>query len=226
MKATNDGESALITYKHKEKECEERFEKALIAVGMTGQIDNIGLEEVGIETEGGFIRVTENCQTNIENIYAIGDVSGAPLLAHVASHEAVIAVSHLLGESTHQIDKGFIPACTYSYPQVASFGKTERELKEQGVEYKASKVPFMANGKALASNEKDGFIKVLLDNEQKLLGVHITGMLATELLPEFILMKGFDLKASEVGELMFAHPTLSEWLQEAINAALGKSLNI
>ena len=143
---------------------------ALIAVGMTGNIDNIGLEKIGVQTDRGFIKVNESFQTNIPHVYAIGDVSGPPLLAHAASHEGVIAAEHLSGLKPHPLDKMNIPGCTYCQPQVASVGYTERALKEKGIKYSVGKLPFVANGKAVASNEKEGFVKVLMGEHGEMLG--------------------------------------------------------
>jgi dihydrolipoamide dehydrogenase len=202
-----------------------QFDKVLLAVGMTGNVENLGLENIGIEVERGFIKVNDYMQTNLPHIYAIGDVNGAPLLAHAASHEGVLAAEHLAGEKVHTIKKENIPGCTYCLPQVASIGLTEKKAKEQGLEYKVGKLPFMANGKAVASNEKDGFVKVLMGKHGELLGAHIVGNEATELIHEYSLFKTMEGVDEEIFATVHPHPTLGEWLSEAVMNAQGRSLN-
>lgn len=225
VRAINNGNDVSIFAKVEGVETEYKFEMGLIAVGMTGNIDNIGLEAVGIKTEKGFISVTDMYQTNVPNIYAIGDVSGPPLLAHVASHEGVTAAEHLCGLHPHAINKLNIPGCTYCQPQVASVGYTERELKAKGIEYKVGKLPFVANGKAVASNEKDGFVKTLMGKHGEMLGAHIVGNQATEMIHEYTLFKTMEGIDEEMFATIHPHPTLGEWLGEAVLAANGRALN-
>jgi dihydrolipoamide dehydrogenase len=221
----NNGNDVTISATEKGGAKDYKFDMCLIAVGMTGNILNIGLESVGIKTDRGFISVNEKYQTNVPNIYAIGDVSGPPLLAHAASHEGVIAAEHLSGKDVHPLDKMNIPGCTYCQPQVASVGYTERALKEQGVEYSVGKLPFMANGKAVASNEKDGFVKTLIGKYGELLGAHIVGTQATELIHEYVLFKTMEGIDEDIFATVHPHPTLGEWLSESVMAAKGRSLN-
>lgn len=204
---------------------EYKFDKCLIAVGMTGNIENIGLEKAGVKTDRGFVVTNEMMQTNIPSIYAIGDLIGAPLLAHAASHEGVIAAEHLSGKKPHAMNHLNIPACTYCQPQVASVGYTERALKEKGMKYKVGKLPFMANGKALASEEKEGFVKVLMGEYGELLGAHIVGIHATELIHEYSLFKTMEGIDEEIFHTVHPHPTLGEWLSEAVMAANNRALN-
>lgn len=225
VRAVNNGKDVSIFVKEGTKEVEHKFEMGLIAVGMTGNIDNIGLEAVGIKTERGFISVNSMYQTNVPNIYAIGDVSGPPLLAHAASHEGVTAAEHLAGLHPHAIDKMNIAGCTYCQPQVASVGYTERELKAKGIEYKVGKLPFVANGKAVASNEKDGFVKTLMGKHGEMLGAHIVGTQATELIHEYVLFKTMEGIDEEIFATIHPHPTLGEWLGEAVLASKGRALN-
>ncbi len=225
LSVVNDGESAVISLVKDGNNEEHKFEKVLIAVGMTGNVDDIGLSEVGVKVERGFVVADEFGQSSVEGIYAIGDLSGPPLLAHVASHEGVIAVEHMMGLKPHAIDRDTIPGCTYCQPQVASVGRSEQKLIEDGVSYKVGKLPFMANGKAVASNEKDGFVKVLLGDDGKLLGAHIVGNCATELLHEYTLLKGLGKTAADLTSVIHPHPTLGEWLAEAMLDADGKALN-
>ena len=225
VRAVNNGKDVSIFEKVNGKEVEHKFEMGLIAVGMTGNIDNIGLEAVGIKTERGFISVNSMYQTNVPNIYAIGDVSGPPLLAHAASHEGVVAAEHLAGAHPHAIDKMNIAGCTYCQPQVASVGFTERELKAKGIEYKVGKLPFTANGKAVASNEKEGFVKTLMGKHGEMLGAHIVGVQATELIHEYVLFKTMEGIDEEIFATIHPHPTLGEWLGEAVLASKNRALN-
>lgn len=225
VRAVNNGKDVSIFEKVNGKEVEHKFEMGLIAVGMTGNIDNIGLEAAGIKTDRGFISVNPMYQTNVPHIYAIGDVSGPPLLAHAASHEGVVAAEHLAGKHPHAIDKMNIAGCTYCQPQVASVGYTERELKAKGIEYKVGKLPFVANGKAIASNEKDGFVKTLMGKHGEMLGAHIVGTQATELIHEYVLFKTMEGIDEEIFATIHPHPTLGEWLGEAVLASKNRALN-
>ncbi|TNE98345.1 MAG: dihydrolipoyl dehydrogenase, partial [Deltaproteobacteria bacterium] len=225
VSAKNNGNDVTISTVEGGKAVDYKFDMGLIAVGMTGNIENIGLEAVGIKTDRGFIQVNDMYQTNVPNIYAIGDVAGPPLLAHAASHEGVVAAEHISGAHPHKIDKMNIPGCTYCQPQVASVGYTERALKEQGIEYSVGKLPFTANGKAVASNEKDGFVKTLLGKHGELLGAHIVGTHATELIHEYVLFRQMEGIDEEIFATVHPHPTLGEWLAESVMAARNRALN-
>ena len=225
ISAQNNGDDVTFSVKEKGKVTEHKFEMGLIAVGMTGNIDRIGLEDIGVETERGFIKVDGMGKTNVPGVYAIGDVAGPPLLAHAASHEGVIAAEHICGENPHALDKMNIPGCTYCQPQVASVGYTEKALKEKGIEYKVGKLPFMANGKAVASNETQGFVKTLIGKYGELLGAHIVGTQATELIHEYVLFRTMEGIDEEIFATVHPHPTLGEFLSEAVMAAKGRSLN-
>ncbi len=225
VSAKNNGGSVTITVEHKGKTTEHHFDKCLIAVGMTGNVKGIGLENAGVEVEGGFIKADALGQTNVPSIYAIGDVRGGALLAHAASHEGVIAAEAICGLTPHAIQAENIPACTYCQPQVASIGLTERAVKESGIDYSVGKVPFRANGKAVASNESDGFIKTIIGKEGELLGAHIVGNVATELIHEFGLMKSQNIVDQQIFATIHAHPTLGETISEAVMAAKGRALN-
>ena len=225
VSAKNNGKDITITAVEGGKTIEHKFELGLIAVGMTGNIANIGLENLGIKTDRGFIVVDQNMQTNVPGVYAIGDVSGAPLLAHAASHEGVLAAEHLSGLHPHAIDKLNIAGCTYCQPQVASVGYTERALKEKGIEYSVGKMPFQANGKAVASNETAGFVKTLLGKHGELLGAHIVGTQATELIHEYSLFRTMEGIDEEIFATVHPHPTLGEFLAESVLAARGRALN-
>ncbi len=225
--AKNNGNDVTYTVTEAGKKTEYKFEMGLIAVGMTGNIDGFGIDKAGVKTEKGFIAVNDMYETSTKGIYAIGDVSGPPLLAHAASHEGVVAAEHLAGKHPHAIDKLNIAGCTYSQPQVASVGYTERALKEKGIEYNVGKAPFMANGKAIASNENTGFIKVLTGKKYgELLGAHIVGTNATELIHEYVLFRTMEGIDEEIFATIHPHPTLGEFLGEAVLAAKGRALNL
>ncbi len=224
--AKNNGNDVTFTVTEGGKKAEHKFEMGLIAVGMTGVTEGFGLEKIGVKTERGFVAVNNMYETSVPGIYAIGDVSGPPLLAHAASHEGVVAAEHLAGQHPHAIDKMNIPGCTYCQPQVASVGFTERALKEKGIEYKVGKAPFMANGKAIASNENTGFIKVLTGKHGELLGAHIVGTQATELIHEYVLFRTMEGIDEEIFATIHPHPTLGEFLGEAVLAAKGRALNL
>ncbi len=225
VNAINNGSDITINCIEDSQKKSYNFEMGLIAVGMTGNIKNIGLEKINIETKKGFINTNQMYQTNIPNIYAIGDVAGPPLLAHAAAHEGVIVAEHLSGKSPHPIDKLNIPSCTYCQPQVASVGHTEEKLKQENIKYNVGKLPFIANGKAIASNEKEGFVKVLMGEHGELLGAHIVGTCATELIHEYTLFRTMEGIDEEIFATIHPHPTLGEWLAEACLNAKNRSLN-
>tara|TARA_B100001971_G_scaffold61895_1_gene56903 strand:- start:107209 stop:108597 length:1389 start_codon:yes stop_codon:yes gene_type:complete len=225
VSAKNNGKDVTITAKIKGKEEKFNFEMGLIAVGMTGVLEGFGLEKIGVKTDRGFINVNEMYQTNVDGIYAIGDVAGPPLLAHAASHEGVIAAEHIAGQKPHKLDKMNIAGCTYCQPQVASVGYTERALKEKKIKYTVGKLPFSANGKAVASNETSGFVKTLLGEHGELLGAHIVGVHATELIHEYALFRTMEGIDEEIFATVHPHPTLGEWLAESVMAAKNRALN-
>lgn len=221
VKVDNKGDFVEITSTDKNGLVQKfPFDLCLVAVGMTGNIENNGFEDINLVMEKGFIKVNSFQQTSVPHIYAIGDVSGPPLLAHAASHEGIIAAEHLSGKNPHPIDPLNIPGCTYCQPQVASVGYTERALKEKGIAYKVGKLPFVANGKAIASNEKEGFVKVLLGAKHgEILGAHIVGVNATELIHEYTLHRTMEGVDKDIISTVHPHPTLGEWLAQAVLAA-------
>jgi dihydrolipoamide dehydrogenase len=225
VSAKNNGKDVTITAVEKGKSVDYKFEMGLIAVGMTGVLEGFGLEKIGVKTDRGFISVNDMYQTNVSNIYAIGDVAGPPLLAHAASHEGVIAAEHLAGQKPHKLDKMNIAGCTYCQPQVASVGYTERALKEKGIKYSVGKLPFTANGKAVASNETSGFVKTLMGEHGEMLGAHIVGTHATELIHEYALFRQMEGIDEEIFATVHPHPTLGEWLSEAVMASKDRALN-
>jgi len=203
------------------------YSHVIVAIGIAPNTENIGLETVGIETERGHIKTDDYGATNIPGIWAIGDVAGAPWLAHKASHEGVIAVEKIASGSAHPMNKGNIPGCTYSRPQVASVGLTEAKAKEAGYQLKVGKFPFIGNGKAIALGEADGFVKTVFDaGTGELLGAHLVGAEVTELIQGFVLARQLEATEAELMETVFAHPTLSEMLHESVLGAYGRALHI
>ena len=204
-----------------------KADKVLVAIGVTGNVSDLGLETLGIKTNNGFISVNEFMQTNIDNIYAIGDVCGPPLLAHVASYEGVLASEHI---SDHKVDGmryDNIPACTYCDPEIASVGLTEAEANQQGYKIKVGKFPFSALGKALADGNRDGFVKIIYDDKYgELLGCHIIGKNATNIITEIAIARNLETTYHEVLKTVHPHPTLSEAIQEATAEALGEAIHI
>lgn len=199
----------------------------LVAIGVQGNCEDLGLEEVGITTEKSFIEVDKFYQTGLANIYAIGDIIGPPLLAHVASHEGIIAAEHIAGAHPHPIDYGNVPGCTYCQPQVASIGMTEEVAKQKGINIAIGRFPFSASGKAVASEETEGFVKVIIDKDiEEVLGVHIIHAEATELIAEAGIIRSHEGIASSVFNTIHAHPTLSEAVMEAMGDALGRAIHI
>ncbi|NOX37532.1 MAG: dihydrolipoyl dehydrogenase [Calditrichaeota bacterium] len=202
-------------------------EYALIAIGVQANIEDIGLETVGVAVEKGWIKVNSFYQTSVPNIYAIGDVIGAPWLAHVASKEGILAMEHMAGKEVIPLDYRNIPGCTYCQPQVASVGMTEKQAREAGYDIKVGKFPLRANGKALALGESEGFIKIIYDARYgELLGCHIIGPEATELITEVTLAKAVESTYLEVLHTVHPHPTLSEIVAEATHVAIGEPIHI
>jgi dihydrolipoamide dehydrogenase len=206
----------------------EEFSHAIVAIGIVPNVENIGLETVGVEPDKRFhIKVDGYGRTNVEGIWAIGDVTGPPWLAHKASHEGVIAVEKMAGLDPHPLETGNIPGCTYSRPQVASVGLTEAKAKEAGYEVKVGKFPFIGNGKAIALGEAEGFVKTVFDAKTgELLGAHMVGAEVTELIQGYVIARQLETTEAELMETVFAHPTLSEMMHESVLGAYGRALHI
>jgi len=206
----------------------EDFSHVIVAVGIVPNTENLGLEVAGVGLdERKHIKTDEFCRTSVPNIYAIGDVTGAPWLAHKASHEGVIAVEHMAGKHPHPMNKLNIPGCTYCHPQVASVGLTEAKAKEAGYKVKVGKFPFIGNGKAIALGETEGFIKTVFDEATgELLGAHMVGAEVTELIQGYTVGKTLETTEAELMETIFPHPTLSEMMHESVLAAYGKVLHM
>jgi dihydrolipoamide dehydrogenase len=204
---------------------------ALVAIGVQANTDEMGLDSAGVTLDKrGFIEADEYMRTNVPGIYAIGDVTGKLMLAHVASAQGIVAAEHLSGHETRPLrenDYAFMPRCTYCKPQVASLGYTEAQAKEKGYEIKVGKFPFIASGKALGLNEKDGFVKIIADAKYgEILGAHMVGPEVTELLPELALAHTWELTTEEIARTVHAHPTLSEALMEAAHIIEGHAIHI
>ena len=203
-------------------------DKVLVVVGRAPNTEGIGLENLGIETEKGFIPVGDFYQTRVHSIYAVGDVVASPLLAHVASKEGEIAVEHIAGRNPSPgINKEEIPSAIYCEPQVASFGYTEARAEEEGIAFKKTSFPYRGTGKAVAVERSEGMVKVLYDPEtSEILGAHIIGINATELIHELLLARSSELLPVNIAEMIHAHPTLSEALMEAMRNAEGWAIHI
>jgi dihydrolipoamide dehydrogenase len=203
------------------------FERVISAVGVVGNIENLGLEKLGVKTDRGCIVIDGLCKTNVPGIYAIGDVSGPPMLAHKAEHEGVICVEGIKGLHPHPMDKNLIPGCTYCNPQVASVGLTEAKAKEGGREIRVGRFPFVGNGKAIALGEDQGLVKVVFDKKTgQLLGAHMIGAEVTELIQGYVVAMNLETTEEELMHTVFPHPTLSEMMKEAVLDAYGRVLNI
>ena len=197
-----------------------------MAIGVTGNIENIGLNSIGIATGAGRIKIDKNNKTNLSNIFAIGDVSGPPWLAHRASAQANLVISKILGKEVKNIDNNLIPGCTYCEPQVASVGLTEENALQKGYDILVGKASFQSSGKALALGNTEGFVKLIFDKQYgELLGAHIIGSEATELIAELVIAKQLETTIEDLAYTIHAHPTLSESIMEAALDALGIPLH-
>ena len=199
----------------------------LLAAGVRGNVEGLGLEEVGVKTERGFIVADlSTYKTSVENVYAIGDVIGPPMLAHKAMAEGVACVERLAGH-THPVDYKAIPGCTYCHPEVASVGLTEKKARELGKKVKVGRFPFSASGKARAAGEPEGFVKVVIDEQHgEILGAHVIGGASTDMISTLTLAMTAELTSDEVRATVFAHPTFSEALKEAVEDAYGQAIDI
>jgi dihydrolipoamide dehydrogenase len=205
----------------------EEFSHAIVAIGIVPNTEDIGLEALGVKAERGHIVTDGYGRTNVEGIYAIGDVTGPPWLAHKASHEGVICVEAIAGaKGVHPMETGNIPGCTYSRPQVASVGFTEAKAKEVGYKVKVGKFPFIGNGKAIALGEAEGFIKTVFDETTgELLGAHMVGAEVTELIQGYVVARQLETTEADLMHTIFPHPTLSEMMHESVLDAYGRAVH-
>jgi dihydrolipoamide dehydrogenase len=225
LEASADGVTASIKDKDGQVTTEQ-FSHAIVAIGIIPNTENLGLEALGVATERGQITVDGFGRTNVEGIYAIGDVTGAPWLAHKASHEGVVCIEKIAGQNPHPFETWNIPGCTYSRPQVASVGMTEVKAKEAGYEVRVGKFPFIGNGKAIALGEAEGFVKTVFDAKTgELLGAHMIGAEVTELIQGYVVARQLESTEAELMETVFAHPTLSEMMHESVLGAYGRAVH-
>jgi dihydrolipoamide dehydrogenase len=207
---------------------EVEAERVILAIGITGNVEGLGLEALGVKIDNGHIVVDQWCRTGAPGLYAIGDVVGPPWLAHKASHEGIMCVENIAGvDGVHPLDRTAIPGCTYSTPQVASVGLTEADASAAGYELKVGRFPYSANGKAIALGETEGLVKTIFDAKTgALLGAHLIGAEATELIQGFVIAKTLETTEAELIAAVFPHPTLSEMMGESVLDAYGRALHI
>jgi len=226
-KLEKKSDSVVATIDDGKKPQTAEFERVISAVGVTGNIENLGLEKLGVKTERGCVVIDGYGKTNVPGIYAIGDVAGPPMLAHKAEHEGVVCIEAIKGLHPHAMDKNLIPGCTYCQPQVASVGLTEARAKEGGREIRVGRFPFVGNGKAIALGEDQGLIKVIFDKKTgQLLGAHMIGAEVTELIQGYVVAMNLETTEEELMHTVFPHPTLSEMMKEAVLDAYGRVLNV
>ncbi|PZO64961.1 MAG: dihydrolipoyl dehydrogenase [Paracoccus denitrificans] len=203
------------------------FDTVISAVGIVGNIEGLGLEQLGVKIDRTHVVTDELCRTGVEGLYAIGDIAGAPWLAHKASHEGVMVAELIAGGHPHPIKPNSIPGCTYSNPQVASVGLTEQKAKDAGYEIKVGRFPFIGNGKAIALGEPEGLVKTIFDAKTgELLGAHMIGAEVTELIQGYVVARTLESTEAELIETVFAHPTLSEMMHESVLSAYGRAIHI
>ena len=225
IKPGADSVSATLTDKAGKAEAQS-FSHVIIAIGIVPNTENLGLEKLGVKMDRGHIVNDGHGRTNVPGLWAIGDVAGAPWLAHKASHEGIIAVETMAGHKVHGMDKDAIPGCTYSRPQVASVGMTEAQARASGLEVKVGKFPFIGNGKAIALGEAEGFIKTVFDAKTgALVGAHMVGAEVTELIQGYVIARQLETTEAELMHTVFPHPTLSEMMHESVLDAFGCALH-
>jgi len=228
-KLEKGADSVTATLKGKDGASETiTVERVILAIGITGNVENIGLEETGVKVDRGHIVIDEWCRTGVDGVYAIGDVAGPPWLAHKASHEGVLCVEKIAGiDGIHPLNTSNIPGCTYCWPQVASIGMTEQKAKEEGREVKVGRFPYQGNGKAIALGETDGLIKTIFDAKTgELLGAHMIGAEVTELIQGYGVAKTLETTEAELMHTVFPHPTLSEMMHESVLDAYDRVMHI
>ncbi|MHB1277007.1 MAG: dihydrolipoyl dehydrogenase [Bacteroidia bacterium] len=226
-KVDTSGKGCVVTVKTKKGEETLNCDVVISAVGIQSNLENIGLETLGIKTEKGKVLVDDYYKTNVDGIYAIGDIVKGPALAHVASAEGIICVEKLAGHHPEPLDYGNIPSCTYCWPEVASVGMTEQQAKDAGYELKVGKFPFSASGKASASGAKDGFVKVIFDAKYgEWLGAHFIGANVTEMIAEVVAARKLETTGHEIIKTVHPHPTMSEAIMEAAAQAYDECIHL
>jgi dihydrolipoamide dehydrogenase len=225
-KVDTTGEKCVVTIKTPKGEETVEADLVLSAVGITPNIEGIGLEEAGVKTDRGRIVVDEFYRTSVSGVYAIGDIVPGPALAHVASAEAIVCVEKIAGQNPHPVDYSNIPGCTYTTPEVASCGMTEEAAKAAGIETKTGKFMFMASGKASAAGAREGFVKLVFSAaDEKLIGGHLIGMNVTEMISSLVTARKMGATAHDLMTSIHPHPTMSEGIMEAAAAALGEAIH-
>lgn len=225
--ADTSGTGCKVTVKTKKGNEVIEADVVLSAVGVAPNIEGIGLEEVGVQTEKSKVVVDDFYRTNVEGYYAIGDIVKGPALAHVASHEGIICVEKIAGKDVEPLDYGNIPGCTYTHPEIASVGMTETAAKEAGYEIVVGKFPFTASGKATAAGAREGFVKVIFDAKYgEWLGAHMIGENVTEMIAEVVAARKLETTGKEIMEAVHPHPTMSEAVMEAVAQAYGECVNL
>ncbi len=228
-KVDTSGKTIIVTTKDRKSGnvAEIKCDLVLSAAGVTSNIENIGLEALGIKLDKGKIVVNEWCQTNVPGIYAIGDITDGPALAHVASAEGILCVEKIAGHHPHPIDYNNIPSCTYCQPEIASVGMTEQQAKEAGHEIKVGKFPFTASGKAKAAGHPEGFVKLIFDAKYgEILGAHMIGAHVTDMIAEIVVARKLESTGMEIIKSIHPHPTMSEAIMEAAAAAYGEVIHL
>ncbi len=225
-KVTKSKDNISLTIEVEGKKQEIQADRAIMAIGIIANTENIGLENTKVKLDRGHIVTNKFSATDEPGIYAIGDVAGAPWLAHKASHEGIITAEYIAGLTPHPIDKTNIPGCVYSHPQIASVGLNEEAAKAAGFNIKVGRFPFLANGKAIALGEAEGLIKTIFDSKTgELLGAHMIGTEVTELIQGYVVAKNLESTEEDLMHTIFAHPTLSEMMHESVLAAYGKAVH-
>jgi len=222
-----EGENIAATIETGKDRQQISVEKVISAVGVVGNVEDLGLEALGVKIEKGLVIVDGYGRTNVPGVYAIGDVSGPPMLAHKAEHEGVVCIEKIKGLETHSLDKGKIPGCTYCHPQVASVGLTEARAKAEGREIRVGRFPFVGNGKAIALGEDQGLVKTIFDAKTgALIGAHMVGAEVTELIQGFVIAMNLETTEEELINAVFPHPTLSEMMHESVLDAYGRVIHM
>ena len=205
----------------------EEFDTVISAVGIVGNVENLGLEALGVKIDRTHVVVDQYCRTGVDGLYAIGDIAGAPWLAHKASHEGVMVAEHIAGHHVHPIKPNSIAGCTYCHPQVASVGLTEEKAKEAGLNIKVGRFPFIGNGKAIALGEPEGMIKTIFDAKTgELLGAHMVGAEVTEMIQGYVIGRQLETTEEDLMHTVFPHPTLSEMMHESVLDAYGRAVHM
>ena len=227
-KLDTSGKTAKVSVKTAKGKTETiEVEKVILAIGIAGNVENLGLEDLGVKVEKGHVVNDGFGRTNVKGLYAIGDVAGPPWLAHKASHEGVVCVEKIAGQDVHAFETGNIPGCTYCHPQIASVGLTEAQAKDAGHEVKIGRFPFVGNGKAIALGDDQGLVKTIFDKKTgELLGAHMVGAEVTELIQGYAIARQLETTEAELMHTVFPHPTLSEMMHESVLDAYGRALHI